>query len=100
MNINADNYKPTLSFKLYEDQQESLDEWLVGQYAQIVAKQKKEIEDPSTRVLALWDLGLPYAGAITDVLTYRFTPTSIGTALVVTNNFNKEEINLSGYENW
>jgi hypothetical protein len=41
-----------------------------------------------------------YYGACDGGYSYRFTPTSLGTAVVVINNLTKAEINVSDYENW
>jgi hypothetical protein len=39
-------------------------------------------------------------GAVGGALTYSFTPTSIGIAIVVRNCVTKDELDLSHYEDW
>lgn len=39
-------------------------------------------------------------GACGGILTYIFTPTSLGLVTTVRHNLTKEEINLTDYEGW
>ena len=41
-----------------------------------------------------------YLGAIGGTYTFSFTPTTLGTVIVVKNNSNGEEIDLTEYEDW
>ncbi len=46
------------------------------------------------------DMPLPYYGAIGGVLTYKFTPTGLGTKIVVEHGGTNKEIDLSEYSAW
>jgi len=41
-----------------------------------------------------------YAGAIGGVYTWSFTATTLGLVIKVTNNLNKEVIDLTDYDMW
>ena len=41
-----------------------------------------------------------YLGACGAAYTFSFTPTTLGTVIVVKNNSNGEEIDLTEYEDW
>lgn len=64
-------------FKLDEEQYKKLDKWYEQQ-----------------------GIAERYGGAIGGALTYSFTPTSLGIVTKVTNNFNKETIDLTNYDEW
>ena len=62
-------------FKLTKEQDALIDKWL----------EEKQPE---------------YCGAIGGRFTYQFTPTSLGINVVVIDNFDKTQIDVSDYENW
>jgi hypothetical protein len=41
-----------------------------------------------------------YYGCLGGGYSYRFTPTSLGTGVVVINNLTKEELNVTDYDSW
>lgn len=43
---------------------------------------------------------MDHCGAIGGVLTYSFTPTTLGVVIKVTNNLNGETVDLSDYDSW
>lgn len=38
--------------------------------------------------------------ALGEIITYRITPTSLGTCIVVQNNLTKEEVDFTDYGSW
>lgn len=72
-------------FHLNEAQQAKLTAWSEEQDALTAAKQGADE---------------PYYGAIGGELTYSFTPTSLGVAVVVRHALTKNEINLTEYDLW
>ena len=62
-----------------------------------------ELEPADMKKLEAWldkkDL-TSYTGAIGGRLSYHFTPTTLGTALRVTDNLDGSEIDLTDYESW
>jgi hypothetical protein len=78
-------------FDLTKDQWRRLQEWSSAQNDKVAKMQDDASCDfPCT----------PYYGAIGGHLTYSFTPTSIGTIVVVENNVTKEKIDLTDYDLW
>lgn len=63
-------------FTLSKEEQKKLDEWL----------SKKDLKK--------------YCGAIGGRFTYCFTPTSLGTAVSVKDSLDKDEIDLTNYNDW
>lgn len=72
-------------FKLTEEQSEKLLVWMKEQKKKDAERQGKDE---------------PYYGCIGGVYTYCFTPNSIGLSVKVINDFSKEEIDLTEYDNW
>lgn len=79
-------------FELDEKQTKQLCEWLIGVKQRAYEKQGK-VDTFQTE-------GVPYYGAIGGGLTYSFTPTSLGTVVVVKEMITGEEINLTDFDSW
>lgn len=86
-----------MTFTLDADQEIKLAEWCRTQDEAVLAEQRKS-DDPFIREEA--EAGFAYYGAIGGELTYSFSPTSIGTVLVVKHSVTGEEINLTDYGSW
>lgn len=65
-----------MKFNIDEDESKKLEEWM------------------STKDFS------KYSGAIGGRFTYSFTPTTLGTVITVTDNLDKNEIDLTSYEYW
>lgn len=76
-----------MTFTLSEQQEKKLNDWLTEVNKEIVAAQQAdypEMDEETCGVAGFfWKRGEPYGGAIGGSLTYRFTPTSIGTCVSV-----------------
>lgn len=72
-------------FKLTDEQLEKLFVWFKEQEEKDAKRQNRD---------------KPYYGCIGGVYTYCFSPNSIGVCVKVINEFSKEEINLTEYDNW
>lgn len=70
-------------FSLTEEQLERLRRWM---------KTREEV--------CLDNTGMPLCGTIGDRYTYSFTPTGLGTIIIVTDHTTKEEINLTDFDSW
>lgn len=77
----------TITFSLSEKQNIKLNSWLEDVKKEIAAAQQAEHPEMDEETCGVagffWRRGEPYGGAIGGGLTYRFTPTSIGTCVSV-----------------
>jgi hypothetical protein len=93
------NRRRKMNFQVTPEEQEKIVKWLRETvYPSILEEQKK---DPRIAAMHFEDEAgytYPYFGAIGGDLTYSFTPTSIGTVLVVESC--GHELNLTDYESW
>lgn len=91
------------TFTINDEQAKMIDEFITEQNLKAIQQQKDKVT-PDDSFYQLykdcWDTGYAYGGAIGGILTYSFTPTSVGEALVVRHNLTGEAINLSNYNNW
>jgi hypothetical protein len=71
-------------FQLDESQSKRLLKWLKEQEVKAEEMQGKK----------------PYYGCSGGVLTYMFTPTTIGLVVKVEHGYTKETIDLSDYDSW
>lgn len=85
-----------MRFEIDRQQQEKLAVWIAEQDRRIQEDQQKS-EDENVRRLSQDGA---YYGAIAGAYTFSFTPTTLGTALIVSNCVTKEEINLTDYDSW
>ena len=60
------------------------------------------LTEEQNKKVADWNATLEdiYTGAIGGRLTYSFTPTSLGTVIVVSDSVTETEINVTDYESW
>ena len=73
-----------------------------------MAKKKKEWEKnlpaPGTSEYRIMErtlsFGSPYEGCSGGAITYSFTPTSLGVAVVVRYALTNEELNVTDYDLW
>lgn len=90
------------NFTVTDKDQKKIDKWLKETvYPRWIELQKTAYspENPTPEhVKHCWDLGEPYTGAIGGGLSYIFSPTSIGTTLVV--KFGEDTLDLTDYEAW
>ncbi len=91
--------KTKMNFQITPEEHAKVNKWLHETvYPAILEEQRK---DPSK---AMWHVEdengyvYPYFGAIGGEVTYRFTPTSIGTAVHV--EACGHELDLTDYESW
>lgn len=89
-----------MKFEITEEEQAKIDKWLEEVvYPPIIEAQLK---DPRHAAMLFADdngkIKYPYFGAIGGDLTYKFTPTSLGTVLVVESC--GQELNLTDYGSW
>lgn len=86
-----------MKFEIDKEQLDKIAVWIMDQDAIVLAEQKNST-DPFTRQMALD--GIPYYGACGGELSYCFTPTSMGTILVVKHSRTKAEIDVTDYDSW
>lgn len=96
-------------FTLTEKEKATLDAWLEEQEKLAVKMQRESyaqsiVDDPAMprnpfKELLL-DAGKAYYGAIGGAVTYRFTPNSIGTVIVVEHGYTKNEIDITDYDSF
>lgn len=79
-------------FYLDDDQKRELQQWIAAQNSKALEMQKG-MDYP-------FGGDKPYYGATGGVLTYCFTPTSLGLVTVVKHGYTKEEIDLTDYDSW
>ena len=87
----------SMTFTLDADQEIKLAEWCRIQDEAVLAEQRKS-DNPFIREEA--EAVFAYYGAISGELRYSFSPTSIGTVLVVRHSMTKAEIDLTDYDLW
>lgn len=82
------------SFNLTVAEARCINDWAQSLVPEILAKQRKDGTqlDPGDKV--------PYYGAVGGGLTYCFTPTSLGTILVVKETITGKELNVSNALDW
>ena len=84
--------KSCRSFSLNVAEAKCIDEWVESLRSEIMAKQGKKYDEISP--------GEPYYGATGGGLTYSFTPTSLGTILVVKESITGKELNVTDALRW
>lgn len=89
-----------INVSISESTAEKLRNWILECDAKAVAKQRSEYKNPDAIVIASWNDGYPYFGAIGGQVTYLVTPTSLGDVIKARYDYLDEEINLTEYENW
>ena len=77
-----------LTFTVTDEQLMKLTEWYEDLIPEICRIQGRTLEEG------------PYYGAIGGGTTYRFLPTGLGVALVVTETVTGKEINVTDYDSW
>jgi hypothetical protein len=90
-------------FTLTDEQNKRLEKFVTDQNILAIRQQKDRItlDDPFYLMYKdHWDDGYAYGGAVGGVITYSFTPTSLGTDLVIRHNLTSNTINLTEYNNW
>lgn len=83
-----------MHFELDESQLEKLAKWRTEVEAKADTKVDAMMLSPTAKH------NLRQYGAIVGTLTYSFTPTSLGTIVVVTEAITGEAINLTDYNSW
>jgi hypothetical protein len=78
-------------FGLDEKQREKLNTWLEEIKPEILEKQKGLKSAPRDR---------PYYGASGGGITYKFTPTSLGIVIEVTEYRTQKTLDLTDYDSW
>jgi len=89
-----------MKFEVTEEEQAKIDKWLDEVvYPPIIEEQLKD-PDKCAQLFADENgkIKYPYFGAIGGDLTYKFTPTGLGTILVVQSC--GQELNLTDYASW
>ncbi len=86
-------------FDLDEKQKQRLDAWNAEQDKIVLEYQRRTWTPVEFEEMTL-DGQFPYYGAIGGHLTYKFTPTGIGTIVAVYHSGTQAEINLTDYESW
>lgn len=88
------------NIKISEHTYKKLKNWISECDAKAVAKQRSEYKNPDAVVIACWNDGYPYFGAIGGGISYTVTPTSLGAAIKARYTYLDEELDLTEYENW
>lgn len=86
-------------FSLDQTQSEKLAAWAKEQEAKALERQRKTLPPEEFDHLTMGGKH-PYTGASGGSYTYSFTPTSLGTAVKVTDNLSGETIDLTDYDSW
>ena len=101
--------QPTsLSYQMTQSERKKADEFIRQQRNLYVAKKKKEWEAnppaPGTLEHRIMErtlsFGCPYEGCSGGAVTYSFTPTTLGVAVVVRYALTNEELNVTDYDLW
>lgn len=92
-------------FKISEEQLKLINEWLKEQDLEAVEIQKWQFEEhpeftPSEMYLSSWEVGYPYGGATGGIVTYSFTPTSLGVVVKVRHAITGNILDVTDYDNW
>jgi len=87
-------------FELDAEQMTKLKAWAEQQDQIALEQQKRDLTVKSAFVAACHEAGHPYYGATGGVLTYSFTPTSLGVIAKVCHGWTEAEIDLTDYESW
>ena len=82
-------------FELTEAQQLAIKQWDDGVVKPKIKELQKDVDPHLT-----CNGEVPYAGAIGGRLTYSFTPTGLGTIVVVKCGLTDEELDLTEYDLW
>lgn len=83
----------SFSMQLSEAKSKEFEEWKIEQDDKVAYMQKDS-------QFAKQGFLLPYYGACGGAYNYTFTPTSLGTCLVVEHIMTKEKINLTDFDEW
>ena len=89
-----------MNFEVTKDQEEKIDKWLKEKiYPKAIKKQKKQLKKrkqlPTHVHISSWEMGYPASS-----VQYIFTPTGIGTCLVVKESVTGEELDVTDYDTW
>jgi hypothetical protein len=86
-------------FSLTTEQYAKLEPWLEAQNAAVLERQRSTL--PASQYADLTQDGkVAYTGVSGGALTYKFTPTSLGTVVVVVFELTGEELDLTDYDMW
>jgi hypothetical protein len=89
-----------MNFNITDTEMKKVAIFILEQNAIALEKQRKEIKNPSALILANWEAGYPYAGAIGGSASYTFTPTSLGRQVVVKHAHTGAILDVTDYEDW
>ena len=87
------------TFRITEDQQKQINEWLKPIQEKVLAHQKKTMSPERFAELTM-NGEFPYTGASGGDLTYSFTHTSLGLITRVKYNLTKDILDLTDYDSW
>jgi hypothetical protein len=90
------------NFALSENQISRLDGWATAQNIKALEQEKANppLTVPAPMLEAAWERGSAYSGGIAGHLEFKFTPTNLGTLIVVRNVHTHDELDLTDYESW
>lgn len=83
--------EPAETFTVNRSEQAAIDAWYQTLIPMI--NRLSKVEDPLEQ-------DAPYYGAVGGGLVYSFTPTSLGTILVVTESITKQSLNVTAALDW
>lgn len=82
-----------MTFSVDAEEQQVIDKWFAELQRKLIAEKKAKQD-------TLCAEGEVYYGAIGGGLTYMFTPTGLGTILVVKESSSGEELNVTAALDW
>lgn len=76
-------------------------DFLKEENVKAIEMQKQEYGDAKTSPFTeCWEMGQPYGGPLGGLLTFSFTPTSLGVIVEVSHNITKARKNLTDFSSW
>jgi hypothetical protein len=86
-------------FSLTDEDEKKIQHWLKTEVFPPIIQQQKQSDVEMFHVTDEHGVTWPYEGAIGGSLTYCFTPTSLGTVVVVRHS-SGAELDLTNFDNW
>lgn len=88
-----------ISVSLNEEEAKKLDDFIVATNKILIEEQKKNsYYQDNIFAQECWEMGYPYLGASGGGLTYKITPTTIGTVIVV--DYMGHQKDVTDYSSW
>lgn len=90
-------------FYLSPEQRKTLDSFIYTQNMKSISYQKGTIDKNHPDFLSYktcWDMNVPYAGPVDALLTFEFTPTSVGVIIKARHNITNNTIDLTEWSKW